>query len=61
VPLDENDYLKLEFSDIPIIVEALNCDDDALRLQFGAKAFRKILTAEESPEMIVKVTKTFSR
>jgi len=44
-----------------MIVDALNCDDDALRLHFGAKALRKVLTANDSPAMMVQVTKTYSR
>lgn len=47
---DQNDYLRLTYQDFGAIVQALNSEGDLLRLSFGAKCFRKILTLDNEKD-----------
>lgn len=37
-------YMKLTLTDLPLIIDAVNNNSDGLRLFFGCKALRKILS-----------------
>ena len=48
---DETSYIKLSTGDMPLIVEAINNDADRLRLVFGCKALRRILSTVDQAQI----------
>lgn len=56
-------YLKLTEHDLPLIIEAINNNSDGLRLFFGCKALRKLLSTghEDIVQNIVKLYPTLAK